>query len=515
MKSLTDSTRLSDVFELSKHDRDLDFVDLDLSNDLRLYVDPILLYRSPIQRFNEAHTFIVEFFERAINFVKSDNKTQAELMCRFPDAENMLGIAQTRPGHGPRNKLGYKIYEELVNNSGIQEKGLTFLNEFQLLIEGISYDLISDAAVQISKQVFIDYTQEQCRISKIQLHSVTIGHYFFWEHDEWDSLQNVLLPLNPLKNNIPFLLTPWTMVRRYPEASYEDFYEKIYRYVLLAKERERLWSALGKKPRVSFRDIANKYRVERLKPQIVSFIKNNPEEKDRFFRIIRPVEETAWLEELSLRSGININQLITPTILDSVDSVFPKKKESPVTKSLMAAVNHQLKLIQPRKRLGQELVDFTKKCKEENVVLLLGNYQNPDGYKRLQEILDILSISYKVLVLKRDDNPLPESLIQTVIRFSTLARFTIIEDTYAGGQSVEIDLLKNIGIIAAILREKGKQATYMTVGVSNLSSNFKEIDYDLIPGNGIDEIFVHEATGWAENRYSEEKKYWKDHYPWL
>lgn len=500
------STLLSDCFELHKHGRDLEFVDLDLSTDLNLYVDPILLYKSTIKDFNHAHTLIVEFFQRAIEYVKNDKGYKAKEMCQFYDAENMLGVASTKPGHGPSKKLGERIYDELVCNEGIQNDGLAFLNEFQLIIDNISYDLISDAAVQISKQVFINYTQEKCEEYGIPLQELPISNIYDWEENEWDDRYE-MLPLNPFTDK-PFLLTPWTIVRKYPDCDYKDFYKEVYRYVLMHKERDAQWKAMGKEPKVTFADIKDKYSV--CKEDISHYVKEKPEALSEYFEKILPSEETNWLASLSLQQGVNANKLVNYDILDTFQDIISGTTFEPEFTNLRKGIEHQLKLKKPKKRLINEIESLVGYCKGQ-VVLLLGNFT--DGNERLHQLRDIIEQKYVVIRIDEIKQEASNSLMQSVATIASLARFTILEDSYPGGQLYELATLISTGNIIAVLREEGKNASFMSAGVSRQYTNVEEFNYSVNDGQ-VNTDDVKRAIKWSNDKFFDETKFWKEQYPW-
>lgn len=497
---------LSYYFKLNKHARDLEFIDLDLSTDLNLYVDPILLYRSPLKRFHYAHTFIVEFFTRAINYVKRDNKHKAKEMCQFPDAENLLGVASTKPGHGPSKKLGERIYNELVCNKHIQEKGLIFLNEFQLIIPDISYDLISDAAVQISKDIFIEYTQKKCKEYGIPLQELPISHNYDWKSNEWiDRYEH--LPLNPFKDKA-FLLTPWTVTRRYPDCDYQDFYKEIYRYVLLHREKTKQWKALGKKPKVTFEEIQKKYSSK--KENISRHVKENPKSLNEYLNIILPNDSTVWLEKLSLQQDIHINKLISKDVLDTCEEKITNVNFKGALQNLRSSIEHQSGLKKPKKRIINAIEQLAKYCKN-NLVLLLGNFTA--GHTALKEIRSELEKKYEVIridEIKQEDS---DSLIQSVNTIAALAKFTIMEDSYSGGQSFELASLTHTGNIIAVLREKGKISTFMTKGISRKFTNIKEFEY-IRKNKKIKISTIEKAIRWAENTFKDNQEFWRAEYPW-
>ncbi len=501
-------TFLSDEFDLPKHGKELEFLDLDLSSDLPVYVDPILLYRSPLTQMNEAHTLIVEFVSRALKFTKEGKSSKAKRMFEFPDAENLLGIAEDGSGRGPRKKLAHKIYNELVCNQDIQKHGLGFLNELQLLIEGISFDLISDAAVQISKDVFINYTQIMCRAYKIKT-TPSPTRYFDWDENDWDQ-KLVELPTNPLKQDEPFLLTPRTVVRRYPTGDYVQFYNELYRDLLYEKKRESLFHAFGKEPKIAYKDIEEKYRT---KKEVVAYLKEVPAARREFYKIIRPHEETAWLEAFSAGEGTSINQSISPETLEILQSSFKGTKWASAINGLVEPIEHQFGLKRPRKKLAGAIVQLVELCKE-SLVLVLGKYDNPDSEKRLAEIKDFLGTKYEVVLIRDVARHEGDRLIDQVLKFGILARFVVIEDTFSGGQLFEMPSILSNGFITAILREKGKGSSYMSKGVGLTFANAAEIDYQLLKGNGIDPEDLRRAVSWAEEQYKKKIDQLIKMYPW-
>ena len=500
------STLLSTVFKLKGESRDFDFIDLDLSNDLQLYVDPILLYRSPNKKFNDAHALISYFFKQAVDYVKQGKNTLAEEMCHFQDAENLLGLASTGVGHGPRKELGKRIFKELVCNKDIQEYGLTFLNEFQILIDGIAFDLISDAAVQISKPVFIEYTKEQCELHGIPLAPVIIENIFRWDDKAWDS-DRVMLPLNPLKNNKPFILTPKTVARRYPEGDYRKFYEEIYKEILVSQARSRLFKGLGKEPKVSLSDLADKYKN---KQAVVECLKEKPALRRNFLAKIKEPTETVWLEQLALLRNTNINQIITPEVLETLLPGLPLRGKQKY-KFFLKVITHQLNLNRPKTHLIPQIESLVSLCKEKSV-LLLGNY-GPGSMRLLQLRAILESLGYIVVVVK-DGSAKGEALRETVARLSTLVRFVVVEDTFPGGQITEIEILRSIGVVGVIFRESGKQSSFMTRGVSFDSSNLTEKDYSIKSGERINGSDINVGVDWAEARLKEKNRLWNNQYPW-
>jgi hypothetical protein len=70
--------RLTDHFGIHKSQSELDFVIQFLDEDLPLYVDPFLLWKSPSQQDQALHTSITNSFNH-LNFLCKKNKTDVAI----------------------------------------------------------------------------------------------------------------------------------------------------------------------------------------------------------------------------------------------------------------------------------------------------------------------------------------------------------------------------------------------------------------------------------------------------
>ena len=251
---------LTDALGLSLRQSEVDFVIPNVDKDLNLYVDPYLFYQSDNQTYQAVHATLHEFFSIAIEQVRNGREAVAERMLDFPEVkETMLGMTKkSHRGRGMGDKRGQIILDEIVSNRDIQKKGLTHLAEMQLLIEGVGYDLISDMCTNIAKPFFVDYTVRQANLYGIPLEKgVCLEHVFDWDLLSWDDIHTDL-PVNP-RNGVPILFVPKVVVRRFPVFDYRDFWNSTYRYVLRNMELGRSFRAIGKQPKLTWKQINEKY----------------------------------------------------------------------------------------------------------------------------------------------------------------------------------------------------------------------------------------------------------------
>ena len=76
---------LNKAFGLPFKQSEVDFVIPNLAEDLQLYVDPFLFYKSQNPEFQGVHALLRRFFEMAIGQVKEGNEAVARRMMSFPE----------------------------------------------------------------------------------------------------------------------------------------------------------------------------------------------------------------------------------------------------------------------------------------------------------------------------------------------------------------------------------------------------------------------------------------------
>ena len=99
--------KFSRTFHINKTQPELDFVDVSLTTDSRLFVDPFALSQKLDRWAQGAHRTLVTFFQRVVEDIRSRNEERARrllLNLREPN-ETRLGYSAHRPqGAGIGNK---------------------------------------------------------------------------------------------------------------------------------------------------------------------------------------------------------------------------------------------------------------------------------------------------------------------------------------------------------------------------------------------------------------------------
>ena len=102
--------RFSTHFGLTKSQPELDFVDIPLETDIRLFVDPYALSVASDTWLLECSNIVVGYFERVIESIRKDQKEDAlKLLSHLGEPNDThLGLSKGSAG-GPRRwpRLGF------------------------------------------------------------------------------------------------------------------------------------------------------------------------------------------------------------------------------------------------------------------------------------------------------------------------------------------------------------------------------------------------------------------------
>src|ERR1700737_5298667 len=91
--------RVSNSFNLGKTQAELDFVDVDVPTDNFLFVDPFAISQRPDPWAQDAHQMIVDFFQRVVDLVRSNDRNAAlEALSHLHEPnETRLGYSRAIP----------------------------------------------------------------------------------------------------------------------------------------------------------------------------------------------------------------------------------------------------------------------------------------------------------------------------------------------------------------------------------------------------------------------------------
>jgi len=280
--------RVSQQFTLLYDPCELDFVDIDVTEDRKFFVDPhaIRLARTAMSR--EATGLIQRFFSHLLDVIRTGKDGKAYEYLRY-----LLEPNETHFGYSVKfsrgRALGPDSAQDVLNalkkSTAVQTGLLRDLEDAALLIEGIDRDIVSDMATNIIRPILVTYTQQMAALYGIPTQPVKIGAIWDAEASEWRTGDVADLPIGPRG---ALLFVPKLFVRIVFERDRREYHRN---HVAPALEAEEIvaGSALVKllksgEPRVTKKDLKKEHGDG--KPTTIRVTQRRPDLLDDYRKAI-------------------------------------------------------------------------------------------------------------------------------------------------------------------------------------------------------------------------------------
>ena len=216
--------RLTDYYGVLLSQAQADFAIPFLDEDIPLYLDPFLLWRSPSQQDNALHTAIINSFNHLGYLEKQAKHAEAvTILTTLSECDEVgFGHSHTREGR----RIGAPTAEEILELFRVvpeyDRRGFVHFEEIQFFVDHISRDRISDIACNLLKSFLIDYTIQQCEIHKISTTKVLIPAVYSYTENRLVSEAGIALPVNP-ESKKPIILVPKRWLRFRPWLDFDEY----------------------------------------------------------------------------------------------------------------------------------------------------------------------------------------------------------------------------------------------------------------------------------------------------
>lgn len=217
--------RLNDFHDLSFTQEMTDFAIPFIEEDLPLYLDPFLLWKSPSMQDNSLHTALIESFNYIGQmYINAQEQEAILLLKQISECEEVgLGLARNKQGHRISDNIATSILTLFKNIPQINKSGFSHIEIIQLLIDNISKDRISDITCNLIKSFLIDFTIEQSKKLSIPMEKVEKINVFDFKIKKLVEETNISMPVNP-NTKKPIILVPKRWLKFIPWINYEDYY---------------------------------------------------------------------------------------------------------------------------------------------------------------------------------------------------------------------------------------------------------------------------------------------------
>jgi hypothetical protein len=215
--------RLNDFYNLPFTQEEVDFAIPFLDEDIPLFVDPFLLWKSRSMQDNSLHTLLLNSFNYLGKLTLEGREEEAvTALVRSSECREVgLGMSKSRRGVRISPETAGDVILLFKNIPQVRMAGFAHVEEIQLLVDNISRDRISDFACSFLKSFLIDYTIAQAIKHEIPRQKVTVlDVYDFQRRSFYD--EEVSVPYNP-ETSDPILLVPKHWLRHLPWINFEDY----------------------------------------------------------------------------------------------------------------------------------------------------------------------------------------------------------------------------------------------------------------------------------------------------
>lgn len=314
--------RVSEFYKLGRTQPTLDFVDVDIVGDTRVFIDPRALRLLPSTWADECVSLIQNFFRTVLVAIHDGRHSGARRLLRVlrEPNETHLGLSQKKArGHGLGPESARDVWQALSKSEAVKSGLLEDLEDTILMIEDIGPDMISDISTNIIREPLIQYTQSMAALYNIPLvPQVNSGPLWDPGREEWYS---ELLPM-PMTKAGKLLLVPKVIVRRKMEYNPEEYYRHYLlehlREVELSSNSELVQLLKNGKQRVTKKDLKKKYGSG--KSVIVQMTRKNPEILQQY-REDKRAEPQPPLDHLEIASYEGTLPPVWDTLLNEVTKI--------------------------------------------------------------------------------------------------------------------------------------------------------------------------------------------------
>jgi hypothetical protein len=217
--------RLTEYHGIFLPQEELDFAIPFLDEDIPLYVDPFLLWKSPSYQDKSLHYAILNSFNHLGFLIKKGRADEAEeqLIIASECEEVGLGVSATRQGLRIGPKQANAIIQLFAGVPEYDQRGFTHFEEIQFFVDGISKDRISDFACSFMKSFLIDFTIDQAQKLGLPLADCTIPNLYDLGANRFLADQLAKLPIHPVTMK-PLLLVPRRWLKFSPWINFDDYF---------------------------------------------------------------------------------------------------------------------------------------------------------------------------------------------------------------------------------------------------------------------------------------------------
>jgi len=207
------AVRVSNFYSLGVSQPSLEFLDVDIRRDTKVFVDPHAFTYLSTDWGRECVSLLQDFYGEVMEAIRAnDRKRGRYLLARLGESnEAHLGLSLADSGgSGVAEILADEIFDALSTSRAVTTGLLTDVQETVLFVPGVGHDRVSDMTINIVRKPLIEFTHRMCALYEIEvIDDVDSGPMWNRHSHSWEA---ELVPM-PMPNS-KLLLIPKGVVRK-------------------------------------------------------------------------------------------------------------------------------------------------------------------------------------------------------------------------------------------------------------------------------------------------------------
>lgn len=217
--------RITDYHNINVAQAEVDFAIPFLDEDIPLYVDPFLLWKSPSQQDQALHTSLINAFNH-LNFLQQKGKVDQarnHLILASECKEVGLGLSKRRKGLRIGAAKADEILSLFQTVPDYGKYGFFHFEEIQLYVDGIAKDRVSDICCNFIKSFLIDFTIQQSEEIGIPMEPTIVPSIYNYRDNSFALDQKIVMPVHP-ETKEPIIFVPRRWLRFSPWINFEEYF---------------------------------------------------------------------------------------------------------------------------------------------------------------------------------------------------------------------------------------------------------------------------------------------------
>lgn len=207
---------------------DLDFVDIILSTDIRLFIDPTLIEKSNDVHSKNAYFVMDDYFKELFNALKIHDIEKQRYLFLHAHEKNETHMGYCRKVQHGKGKTPNGLSESLSCLESLVVHGVDLkkASEIPIFTKRFAEDCMSDLLTNLLSRELYSFTMKQAEKYNLPLSAENFG-YNFWNPNthQWDYFEGPQL-INP-DDGKPIFLVPKNWVRNCYYVNVNEFIRNI------------------------------------------------------------------------------------------------------------------------------------------------------------------------------------------------------------------------------------------------------------------------------------------------